>query len=653
MTGRRLLALVTILALVATGIALRIDEQRGSAATAVDFGIIGPQAIASWQSASLTPVAAPSPSLVLPLLLGLAGGDGLAAHALAVSDPSSTSYGQYRSVAENGQALNASDATIAAVTSWFAANGVTVTVDPTRTYVQADVPISVIQTMTGTTYGGYTMAGLPAGVVIYTPTVAPTSVVAGLDGFVDRVYGATVFWNSSTNHPFSVRSEPDQQRSTPNLTPSTAPVFPINGGTPWRTGTAGDACAPAAQLSFSGRPFGLSPGQLRSAYGIDSLWNAGHRGRGARIAIVDSSPYLPADIAAFRACFGLEGTPITDHVIGSPLDLTQSVETTLDIETVLAIAPEADRIDWFGVAPRWSETQIGRTLLELVTAPLDASMTGGVNPDVITVSFGDCEPVVSSLDPGASPLFSIFEQSLATAVASGIGVYVATGDNGSSECHGMLTGAAAVAPAVWTPSTSQWVTAVGGTNITLSDDNRIASAGTWNDGAYGVPPNPQTGQVGSGGGGISTFMERPVWQSGVGVPGGAMRLVPDVSAFADAYPGYLIYVNGAWTAVGGTSAATPLTAAAMALQSSAARSCGRPGLGFTSPLLYSLAAAGAGSADPVIVDVTEGTNDAYGVGVYAAGTGFDMASGLGWVRHDRLAQRVASKCLPVAPRFTG
>jgi len=132
-----------------------------------------------------------------------------------------------------------------------------------------------------------------------------------------------------------------------------------------------------------------------------------------------------------------------------------------------------------------------------------------------------------------------------------------------------------------------------------------------------------------------------------------MRLVPDVSAFADEYPGYLIHVNGAWTSVGGTSAATPLTAAAMALQSSAARACGRPGLGFTSPLLYSLAVSGAGSADPVIVDVTEGTNDAYGVGVYAAGTGFDMASGLGWVRHDRLAQRVASQCLPVAPRFTG
>lgn len=654
MNPRRILATVLALAFVASGLVLSIDQRRTLAAVPVDFGVIGPQAVAAWQSVSLTPTSAPSPSLTLPLLLGLEGGADLEARALAVSDPSSPLYGDYRSVADNARVLNASDATIAAVTAWFAANGVVVTVDPTRSYAQAEVPISVIQIMTGTTYGGYLMPGLPAGTVVYTPTVAPTSLVTGLDGLVDRVYGATVFWNTTTNRPLSVSSQPDDPapKSPQNvLTPST--IFPVDGGTPWRTGVASDACAAAAQLSVAGRPFGLSPAQLRSAYGIDSLWDAGFRGRGARIAIVDSSPYLPGDITAFRQCFGLEGTPIIDHVIGSPLDPTQSTETTLDIETVLAIAPDADRIDWFGVAPRGSATQIGRTLLELVTAPLDASMTGGVNPDVITVSFGDCEPALVSMDPGYAPLLSIFEQTMATAAASGIGIYVATGDNGSSECHGILLGAAATAPAVWTPSTSQWVTAVGGTNITLTDDNRIASAGVWNDAAFGIPPDPQTGQVGSGGGGVSMLIQRPSWQAGRGVTSGSARLVPDVSAFADSYPGYLIFVNGAWTSFGGTSAATPLTAAAMGLQASVARSCGKPAVGFSSPLLYSLAARDAGSNDPVIVDVTQGTNDAYNVGVHSARSGFDMASGLGWIRHDRLGSRLAAECLVAAPRFTG
>lgn len=653
---RRLFGLMVAGTLLAAGVAISLDQRTSQAVTPVDFGVIGPGAVAAWQGTPLTPSSAPTPSLALPLLLGLHGGADLEARALAVSSPSSALYGDYRSVAENARALNASDTTIAAVTTWFAAHNVSIAIDPTRSYAKADVPISVLEAMTGTTYGGYAMQGLPPGAFIYTPTTAPTSLVNGLDGFIDRVYGAMVVWDTSSNHPLSVSTQSSGPTSvTPQLLPSVVPSYPINGGTPWRTGVASDACSAAEQLSIQGHPFGLSPGQLRSAYGIDSLWNAGFKGRGARIAIVDSSPYLPSDIAAFRSCFGLEGTPITDHVIGSPLDLTQSMETTLDIETVLAIAPEAERIDWFGVAPRWSETQLGRTLLELVTAPLDASMTGGVNPDVITVSFGSCEPLLTSTDPGMSPLLSIYEQTMATAAASGIGVYVATGDNGSSECHGALAGAPGYAPAVWMPSTSRWVTAVGGTNITLNAENRISSAGTWNDGAYGVQPDPQTGQIGSGGGGLSTLFERPSWQTAVGAPVGVQRMVPDVAAFADELPGYIVFVNGAWNSVGGTSAATPLTAAAMALQSTVTRACNKPALGFTAPLLYSLAAADAGSSEPVIVDVTQGTNDPYNVGVYSAGTGYDMASGLGWVRHDRLRHRLAAECEiePVTPKFTG
>jgi len=656
MKFRRFVGILITGALLTTGVALSLDQRTSQAVTPVDFGVIGPGAVAGWQGSALTPSSAPSPSLALPLLLGLNGGNDLEARALAVSTPSSPLYGQYRSVAENARALNASDATIAAVTTWFAAHNVSISVDPTRSYVKADVPISVIEAMTGTTYGGYTMQGLPAGAFIYTPTTAPTSLVNGLDGFIDRVYGAMVVWDTSSNHPLSVSTQPGGPTPvTPQTLPSVAPTFPIDGGTPWRTGVASDACSAAEQLSVQGHRFGLSPGQLRSAYGIDSLWNAGFKGRGARIAIVDSSPYLPSDIAAFRSCFGLEGTSITDHVIGSPLDPTQSMETTLDIETVLAIAPEAERIDWFGVAPGYSGTQLGRTLLELVTAPLDASMTGGANPDVITVSFGSCEPLLSSTDPGMSPILSIYEQTLATAAASGIGVYVATGDNGSSECHGALSGAPGFAPAVWLPSTSEWVTAVGGTNITLDADNRISSAGAWNDGAYGVPPDPQTGQIGSGGGGLSTFLARPSWQTAIGAPAGPQRMVPDVSAFADELPGYIVFINGAWIAVGGTSAATPLTAAAMALQSTVTRACNKPALGFTAPLLYSLAAADAGSSEPVIVDVTQGTNDPYNVGVYSTGAGYDLASGLGWVRHDRLRHRLASECevVLVTPKFTG
>jgi subtilase family serine protease len=132
-------------------------------------------------------------------------------------------------------------------------------------------------------------------------------------------------------------------------------------------------------------------------------------------------------------------------------------------------------------------------------------------------------------------------------------------------------------------------------------------------------------------------------------------MVPDVAAFADELPGYLVFVNGVWDAVGGTSAATPLTAAAMALQSTVTRACSKPALGFSAPLLYSISAADVDSMEPVIVDVTQGTNDPYDVGAYSAGRGYDLASGLGWVRHDRLRERLTAECEvePLTPKFTG
>lgn len=43
------------------------------------------------------------------------------------------------------------------------------------------------------------------------------------------------------------------------------------------------------------------------------------------------------------------------------------------------------------------------------------------------------------------------------------------------------------------------------------------------------------------------------------------REVPDVTASADPYHGYVIYYNGAWTVIGGTSAAAPQWASLVAM----------------------------------------------------------------------------------------
>jgi hypothetical protein len=158
--------------------------------------------------------------------------------------------------------------------------------------------------------------------------------------------------------------------------------------------------------------------------------------------------------------------------------------------------------------------------------------------------------------------------------------------------------------------------------------------------------NDSTTATGAGGGGVSISHAMPSYQSGApsslnvinshssgsqcGAPSGSYcREVPDVSADADPYTGYLIYYEGSWTGIGGTSAAAPLWAAFTALVD-ASSSCAGKSIGFANPLLYN-AAASAYSSD--FTDVTSGNNDytpdLYAGGLYPAGTGYDMASGLG------------------------
>jgi kumamolisin len=113
-------------------------------------------------------------------------------------------------------------------------------------------------------------------------------------------------------------------------------------------------------------------------------------------------------------------------------------------------------------------------------------------------------------------------------------------------------------------------------------------------------------------------------------------MVPDVAAFADASPGYVIVCSSSvqgcgpssgqtLTAVGGTSAAAPLVAGMIALWNQKAQQVKAPRPGFVAPLLYALL-----KQPGMFVDISEGTNSVFaGVSCCGAGPGYDMASGLG------------------------
>ena len=88
--------------------------------------------------------------------------------------------------------------------------------------------------------------------------------------------------------------------------------------------------------------------------------------------------------------------------------------------------------------------------------------------------------------------------------------------------------------------------------------------------------------------------------------------------------------------VGGTSAATPFTAAAVGVIAATERRAGRSPFGLIQPALYDMYA----QHPEVVHDVTVGGNDLFDKGCCSAKTGYDKASGLGAPKFEEWAARL-------------
>jgi kumamolisin len=269
--------------------------------------------------------------------------------------------------------------------------------------------------------------------------------------------------------------------------------------------------------------------------------------------------------------------------------------------------------------------------LALLAQPLQATTNGTPLPDVISISYGECESVVKP----STAARTLVERQLTATAALGITPVVAAGDSGSSACArgvpaSQLTSSDTQPQVDW-PASSPWVLAVGGTNLTLAADNTVVSSGAWNDTAF---PAPFTATAG-GGGGSSTFESRPWWQPAQSFATSGKRMVPDIAAFADADPGYPIVCSSGVQGckgsgqsiafVGGTSAAAPLVAGMIALWNQQAHNAGLPRPGFVAPLLTTLA-----EHDPqAVTDIAQGTNALFGGTCCPTRAGYDLATGWG------------------------
>lgn len=533
------------------------------------------------------------------LLIDLAHPGGLKRFVRRVSDPSSRRYRDYRSVPHLIRRYGAKRSTRSRVLSWLQRRGIEGKLSRTRTWIIASAPADRIprSLLHGAerrraARGNAVRAGVP-------PTLrGDVLAVSALDRSAPAA--APPLARERTRAQARQRSSERQRTGTPQ-------------GCPEGVATGG-----------------FTPNQYTTAYGHAAMHARGYTGAGQRVALVEIDSFRRSDIGTWAECFGLEPPPIRRHKVAGRGFFETEGETALDLEVLTATAPDLDGIDvYLGDG--------GQSQLLVSTAA--ALGTKRNRPDVISISLGQCELQTN----GQIGYVKAIDHVFAVAAGAGISTLVATGDQGSAPCTNNSGEVPLPVLAVNTPSSSNYVTAVGGTNLILDEDNSIQDEITWND-----VPNQYAGSTG----GYSLLSSRPWYQRGVHGGGGNVygaRTLPDVAGLADVAPGYAYYCSrsacrdhsgAAWFSLGGTSAATPLLAGGVALANQAAAERGQGNLGLINPLLYGI---GKGpDAGSVFRDVTEGDNDT-GVmippgqggtgrlGCCDAKRGYDLATGWGSV----------------------
>ena len=399
------------------------------------------------------------------------------------------------------------------------------------------------------------------------------------------------------------------------------------------------------------------PYQMRHAYGIDTLINGGSDGTGKTIVIIDafSHPNIESQLAHFNSFYGLPqmnagpGTPTFTQVAPDgfgPLNVGWAEEISLDVEWAHAIAPGANIVLELGA---------DNSDVALISALNDAINNN--RGDVISMSFGESD---TCLGP---ELTAAWHQAFVNATKKGITLFASTGDEGAAlpSCDG-----SSWIKSTSSPSSDPLVTGVAATELTAADyclaalgcdPNTHPAPGTyqseivWNEGApYGDFQNVFGLGTLSGGGGFSTVWDEPSYQQGT-IHGGKQRGEGDVSYNGAVLHGVLTYLNipgvpAGFYRFGGTSAGSPQWAAIIAIADQAAGH----DFGFINAALYKVGQSSRKYASS-FNDITSGTNSSLqfdasnnpvDITGYAAGPGWDAATGLGTPKAGDLLNQLSS-----------
>ncbi|MGO9008928.1 MAG: protease pro-enzyme activation domain-containing protein [Bryobacteraceae bacterium] len=515
----------------------------------------------------------------------------------AQQDPASPSFRQWLTPEQYADSFGASAADLAKIAAWLEAQGFTVGyVARARNFISFSGTAQQVSNAFHTQIHRYNVNG-----ETHYANATDPSIPAALAGLVSGIRGLSDF-----------RLKPRFKKAQPRL------VFE--------------------------RQTSIGPIDFATIYDINPLYSAGITGTGQKIAVVGQSEINPTDIANFRAAFGLGTANLTSVLVpgtlggGNPgIVPGDETESDLDIEWSGGVAKNA--MIMFVYAANGVEASLVYAI-DVAIAP------------VLSMSYGLCEEIDGIAD---------VEQERAMALqanSEGMTILAAAGDYAAADCDEWDNDpvVAEGGLAVDEPGSVPEITSMGGTEFN-DESNPALYWGTngaatqyipeivWNDTAA-------VGLLDGTGGGASVYFTQPPWQSNLGLTDG-MRHVPDLSlpASNDHDPFYIYSSdtsNGpkGGQLVGGTSCAAPTMAAVVALLNQYLVSSGsvkQAGLGNINPTLYKLAQTQSNAFHDIlsggnIVPCADSPDCINGSLGWAAGPGYDSASGLGSVDANNLVR---------------
>ena len=582
-----------LLLLSATALA---GAQQSSAAPAVTSAssVVAAVVPALVASSTITGLPASSTTVKLDLVLTRNNAKALDAATAAATTPGSASYHHFLTPDAFGQTYGATPAVVGAAVAALAKDGVTATVPTNHLMLQVSVTVEQADQLFGTTIKELRTTDGRA----FFANTSVAHVPAELKGLVTSVVGLDT-----------------ANLRTPKIADSAGLTSATPAAKPAYTALPAVYACPTGKAESNG---GFLGEDLSAAYNTTDLYNAGFSGQGMTIALVEYADYVTGDAAAFESCEGISPDPMerrfVDGGTGSDsLDNSGNDEADLDIDVVMEMLPKIAHVEEY-TAPNTDTSE-----LDLYSAFADDD-----NAPVLSSSWGYCE---DGLGEGYRDAYTAITEQ---AAIQGQQILDAAGDSGNMDCS--------VSPAPLSTtvtaelqSSDPYNTGVGGTSLTYPFPTQMES--TWS----------------GGGGAVSKYVPVPDYQKAAAATTGqttatAMstcgaalcRTVPDVSADADPTDGYAVYCSPCalvpsalvsigmlgWADIGGTSASTPLWASITLLMDQEAKSKGLGTIGFLNPLLYQIYADPTKYAND-FYDITSGNNG------NAAGTGYDMASGLG------------------------